>query len=1384
MRPEANRGTPLDMRTIDIFVSSPADVQKERAVAEQLIRSVAAEFNLRIKVSYSNRLRGSKAENEISVEREDFGDESTLVLCPCIWEYPELEGDEFLEQIPNTGQYDLVICILWSRLGTALVQKCAMPDGSRPGSATEYEVAWVLDQSKRTPGFPGLHVYRNRATPAAPLEPKEKRENLCRQWDAVQEFCAAWEKNGGTEFRECCHDYQDLEEFENLFREHFRDFLARQLDRENGLKKALRKVRYLKSNPFRGLNFFDFEHAAIYHGRTKAAGEVLDALKNQATAKKRFLLVMGPTGSGKSSLVRAGVLPLLTVGNGPWRRAVTRPGAGGGAGDPFDRLAAALLGEFALPELQDEESPDEWRTLASQLRKNPDDAAAGIAKVLDQLTPQELDLPIITLAPRFEYSRAVVTPKRLGRVKPKMRLALVVDQLEELFTGVSPELQRKYIAALGALANCEGVFTIATLRSDFYAHCQQFPELVELTALSGRYELQPPTRRGIGNMIRFPAEAAGLRFDRDPDTNRSLDEALLEAAIASPEPLPLLEHLLSRLYLIQLDRKDGLLLWSDYRGLGELQDALAHHAETDGLLLWSDYRGLGELQDALAQHTETVFLTLKREEQQALEFVIRHLVAPSRGEERPLIRRTVPYRDLVSSPELDQQQRAGAKGLVDRLIKEELLSADADPKQELLISVPQEALLRKWPGVWQWLSEDRHFFRMRDRLDASLELWLSRDRQSDGLLDRGIGLAEAEILLRDFGSSLSERQIDYIQKSLARQKRRRRVRDNIGLAALAGLAVFAAVAVVERLNTESQRKNRGQDFQLAQQNADLATSQRSALETQLKKAQEEKAQIAQQSQQIADLASSQRSALETQLKKTEEKAQLAQQNANLATSQRSALETQLKKAQEAKALAQQNADLATSQRSALETQLKKAEEKAQLAQKNTDLTTSQRSALETQLKKAQEDKALAQQNADLVTSQRSALETQLKKAEEKAQLAQQNADLATSQRGALETQLKKAQEEKAQLAQQNTDLSSSQRTALETELKKAEEKAQLAQQNADLATSQRSTLETQLKKAEEKAQLAQQNADLVTSQRSALETQLKKAQEEKAQIAQQNTDLAASQRSALETQLKNDQVKLQQVQANAARQLSELEAQLRQEQERAQKAQANADFATSELRGIRLVERVTTPLRARKIQPATNDRNSDSRIGTDATFAWFMIGVNPEEKQTGLQWGKYARVNPAQDVYPIPSPSPKESETSNPPESQFDRSAEASGEEEFLKEFVLGYLRTVASNDTSMQRRYFAERVNFYGRGVLNSSNVEASTQHYHDEWPIREWAPSGEAKVVRSSNPNLFVVYQPFNWTVSDGSRTARGNATLYLRIRKNSQGEFRIVHVHQLER
>jgi len=812
------------MRTIDIFVSSFPDVQKEHVVAEQLIRSAAAEFNLPINVHYSNPLRGSRAQGG-SIGRKDFAGEAALVLCACFWEYPEREENDFLE-IPNTGLYDLVICILGSRLGASPLQQCVMPDGSRPRSATDYEVGWALYQSKQTPGCPGLHVYRSRAIPAAPLEPREQQENLFRQRDAVQEFCGAWEKDDGTGFRECCHDFQGLEEFEDLFRKHFREFLTRRLHPAIPSGKTMREVPYSGSKPFRGLDFFDFQHSPVYHGRTRAVGEVFDILKTQAAAKKPFLLVVGPSGSGKSSLVRAGVLPLITrgatpAGTGPWRWALTRPGT---TGDPSDTLADALH----------ETSPEESGELASQLRKDPEAVAARIGEVT--------------------------------------QLVLVVDQLEELFASFSPVIQQRYIAALCALANCQHVFIIATLRSDFYPHYRRFSGL---TTLGGIYELQPPTPHGIGNIIQFRAQEAGLRFEQDPETNRSLDETILEAAVANPEPLPLLEHLLSRLYEKQLARKDGLLLWADYRALDGF-----HHA--------------------LAQHAEFVFLNLKSDEQEALRFVIRELLVPSSGEDAFLNRRSVRYRDLVLHPQLNQRQRSGAKGLVDRLIKEGLLSAKIDPQQGLLISIPQEALLRRWPRLWELLSQDRRFIRTRERLDASMKPRITHGRQREDLLDGGIELAEAQTLLTDFGSHLNETQIDYIKKSLARHKPGRKVPQKIGAAAIAGLAIFGAFVGGERFNAESRRTNKEHDIRPVQQNIDLDTGQRSQLEA----ADDPAVQAVQLM----------RGALERRLQETE---QIAQPNADLAKSQHGVVEAELRKAQEEKAqLTQQTSNLPDNQRSA------------------------------------------------------------------------------------------------------------------------------------------------------------------------------------------------------------------------------------------------------------------------------------------------------------------------------------------------------------------------------------------------------------------------------------------------------------------------------------
>lgn len=1185
------------MRTIEIFVSAPRDVQKELALSEQLIRSAAAEFNLPIHVSYSNPLRGSSHEKN-SVEHKKSLNESIPTLCPCFCEYPESEENDLPKQGFSPGRYDLVICILWSRLGTILPSQCVMPDRSRPRSATDYQVAWALDQPKRIPGCPGLHIYRNRATPAVPLEPKEQRRNLWGEWDAVQEFFTAWEKNAGTKFRASCHDFPDLEEFENLFRTHFRDFLARRLSPWIVPDKASSNGRS-GSNPFRGLDFFDFEDSALYHGRTKAVGEVLDVLEKQVAAEKPFLLVLGPSGSGKSSLVRAGLLPLITrgatpAGTGPWRRALTRPGA-----DPFEALAAALLAKSALPELQDTNSPSESKDLASRLRRDPDEVAARIGKMMDQLTRQELghllaDRKAGALPAKETEGVEIAGLPRLAQVKPMTQLALVVDQLEELFTQFSPVLQQKYIAALCALANCEPVFVIATLRKDCYPHYQRFSEL---TAFGGRYDLEPPTPRGIGSMIRFAADAAGLRFERDPETSRSLDETIVKAAVANPEPLPLLQHLLSRLYHRQLARKDGLLLWSDYRALGGFQNALA-------------------------QHAEFVFLTLKSDEQHALKFVIRNLLTPSCGEENLLNRRSISYRDLISSPQLDQRLSAGAKGLVDRLINEGLLSVKADPQQELMASIPQEALVRRWPRLWQLVSEDRRLLQMQDRLHTSLQVWLSRGCKDKDLLGRGIGLAEAQTLLTDFESQLNPSEIEYCKKSLAKYKPRRNVPHKIGLAAIAGLAIFAAFLGGARFNEENRRTNQAQDFKPSQQDVGLAASQRSELEAE-------------------------RGVLEIRLKEAEQNLEIAQQKAHLADDQRSKLETELKKARE-------------------------------------------------------ENAQLAEQNSSLAANQRSQVEAQVTNAGEKVQIEQQSADLANSRRSELETELKKAQAENAQLAKQNTNLAAS--------------------RNGELDAQQ--SLETQLEEAQKKLQLAQQNADL-----------------------------ANSRRSELETQLKNKQAELQQVRADADHtnsQLQEIRPQLKQEPEREQNRQVNTGSSTSEIRGV----------------------SPDALTGSKTEVVF-------QEKQDNLPTGKST---PPQNASPIPLPSPaKESEAVNSAKPQSDQTA-LTDDKALVKQFVLGYIKSVASDDTSLQRPYFGEQVNYYGEGVIGSPNIEASLERYRTQWPVRDWQPRGEAKVARVNGPNLFAVLQPFNWAVSDGSNQSHGNATLYARVRKTAQGKFQIEYLRQL--
>ena len=163
-------------------------------MAERLIRSVAAEFCVPVSVSYSNWLRRQKQEDEITAQRGSPHEESTLLLCPCFWEYQDLKAEQ---DIGNTFQTRVTttLSFAFSGLGSEASQRqhssCRTVANLDQQPITNLLGCWII--RGELPGFP-----RCTSTGIEQLSRTARTEGktgiFYRQWDSVQEFFAAWEK--------------------------------------------------------------------------------------------------------------------------------------------------------------------------------------------------------------------------------------------------------------------------------------------------------------------------------------------------------------------------------------------------------------------------------------------------------------------------------------------------------------------------------------------------------------------------------------------------------------------------------------------------------------------------------------------------------------------------------------------------------------------------------------------------------------------------------------------------------------------------------------------------------------------------------------------------------------------------------------------------------------------------------------------------------------------------------------------------------------------------------------------------------------------------------------------------------------------------------------
>lgn len=275
-------------------------------------------------------------------------------------------------------------------------------------------------------------------------------------------------------------------------------------------------------NPYRGLRVFDGEHRAVFFGRSLETSAVLDRLRGDP-----FVLVTGESGVGKSSLCRAGVLPLVEAGLGGgrnWRTVSLFPGR-----QPVAALAAALATFFEGDE----------PALVRTLRSDPGAALASLSRGLGA----------------------------------DRGLLLFVDQLEELVSLSDPSDAAVAEELLSRLAaGLPGLKLLATVRADLVSRLAALPSIGDGLGRA-LYFLRPLARPGIREAIVEPAQTSGIRFESD-----ALIDLLVNEASTAPGGLPLLQFTLAQLWEARDDGR-SIITSASLEALGGVGGALARHAD-------------------------------------------------------------------------------------------------------------------------------------------------------------------------------------------------------------------------------------------------------------------------------------------------------------------------------------------------------------------------------------------------------------------------------------------------------------------------------------------------------------------------------------------------------------------------------------------------------------------------------------------------------------------------------------------------------------------------------------------------------------------------------------------------------------------------------------
>lgn len=557
------------------------------------------------------------------------------------------------------------------------------------------------------------------------------------------------------------------------------------------------RIELRGGNPFPGLRPFSIEECHLFFGREGQADEILVKL-----SEHRFVTVMGYSGSGKSSLMYCGLIPVLYGGfmtqTGPnWNAIITRPGS-----SPINNLAQSIVDNLVANQRIDESDRNiQFAIITSVLRSGPQ----GLIEVSRYLQNQTGE-----------------------------NIFFLIDQFEELlrfrekseFIDAHNEAQLYVNLVLNAVTQTKApIYVALTMRSDFIGNCSVFPRLTDLINRSN-YLVPQMTRDQKKMVIEGPVSVAGGRI------SQRLVKRLLSDVGNDQDQLPILQHALMRTWDYWVANREG-----------------------DEPLDLRHYNAVGKIHEALSQHANEAFEELTTREKEIAEILFKTITEKThdnKGMRRPgrlgLVAQLAEAEEEDVMYVVEHFRKAGRSLLMPGANVK--LSADS------MIELSHESLMRIWRRLNTWVEEEFESAQMYKRLsdaaamyqigktglwrppDLQLALnWQKKQKPTREWAQRYDDAFERAIVFLDTSRITYEAELKNLEMMQRRVLRRTRATAFFLGAGFIVAVVFFLLSYIQKIRADGQTKLAEQNLMEAQRQRAIAEEQTTLAEQKAEEAQ-------------------------------------------------------------------------------------------------------------------------------------------------------------------------------------------------------------------------------------------------------------------------------------------------------------------------------------------------------------------------------------------------------------------------------------------------------------------------------------------------------------------------------------------------------------------